>query len=366
MDGTKGEVMVTLHGQRLKGRYVLFRTRDENWMIHRMDPPENPDREPMPTQVRPMLARLAAHVPEPDQGWAYEFKWDGIRGIVLSQTGSLRIVTRNQEEVTRRYPELRALTDALGSHAVVLDGELVALGPNGVPRFEELQQRMGLNSETEIRRKMKDVPVYYMIFDLLYLDGRNLMGRPYEERRQRLRELSLAGPSWQTPDHQVGHGAAMLEASRSSGLEGIIAKRLDSVYEEGKRPTTWLKIKNHLRQELVVAGWEEGEGRRQGVPGSLLVGYWEGDRFVYAGKVGTGFTEAMLRQLHELMKPLERDTSPFDVGQPPPRVHFIEPKLVGEFEFADWTDEGKVRAGVFKGLRADKDPREVVRERPVA
>jgi bifunctional non-homologous end joining protein LigD len=365
MDGPKKEVIVTLHGKRLRGRYVLFQTKDENWMIHRMDPPQDPDREPMPERVVPMLARLADKLPQPDDDWAFEFKWDGIRAVAFCEGGGMRLMTRKQEDVTRRYPELRSLATALGSQAAVLDGEIVALGPNGVPSFEQLQQRMGLTAEPEVRRKMKEVPVAYMIFDVVYLDGRRLFDLPYLERRSRLLDLGLAGPSWQTPEHQLGEGEAMLEASRRAGLEGVIAKRADSRYEEGKRSGAWLKIKNHLSQELVIGGWVEGEGKRKGLPGALLVGYYEGDKLAYAGKVGTGFTEEMLERLARLMAPLARDTSPFDAGQPPRDAHFVEPKLVGEFRFAEWTKGGQLRAPAFKGLRDDKDPREVVRERPV-
>jgi bifunctional non-homologous end joining protein LigD len=364
MDGPKPEVMVTLHGQRARGRYVLFQTRDESWMIHRMDPPEDPDREPMPERVQPMLARLAASVPKPDRGWAYEFKWDGVRAVVFCERGTFRVMSRTQEDLTRRYPELRGIAGALGSRAAVLDGEIVALAPDGVPRFEQLQQRVGLHADADIRRKMKEVPVHFFAFDLLYLDGRRLAERPYRERRKLLASLGLTGPSWQTPEHQVGHGPAMLEASRRTGLEGIVAKRVDSVYEEGRRSDAWLKLKNRLRQELVVGGWLDGEGKRQGLPGALLVGYWEGDRFVYAGRVGTGFTDATLSRLAGLMAPLERPDSPFDSGEPPRNAHFVEPRLVGEFELGEWTRAGQVRASAFKGLRDDRDPRQVVRERP--
>jgi len=366
MDGPKGEVMITLHGERVHGRYVLFQTRDDQWMIHRMDPPEDPHREAMPESITPMLAKGTDAVPSPDRGWAYEFKWDGARAVIFNDRGSLRVVSRTQEDLTKRYPELRGMTEALGSRTVVLDGEIVALAQDGVPRFEQLQQRIGLSGETEIRRKMKQVPVYYFAFDLLYLDGHRLADRPYRERRELLQALALSGPAWQTPEHQEGHGAAMLDASRASGLEGIVAKRLDSVYEEGRRSAAWLKIKNRHRQDLVIGGWLDGEGKREGLPGALLVGYWEGDHLVYAGRVGTGFTDATLARLAALMEPLARDESPFGRGRPPARSHFVEPRLVGAFELADWTRADQVRAGVYKGLRDDVDPRRVVRERPGA
>jgi bifunctional non-homologous end joining protein LigD len=364
MDEPKPEVMVTLHGERLRGRYVLFRTRGENWMIHRMDPPQDPEREPMPERVEPMMARLAEHLPERERGWAYEFKWDGIRAIAFSRVGSFRLVTRNQEDVTGRYPELRSLGDALGAHEAVLDGEIVALGSTGIPSFERLQQRMGLSVPADVRRKMREVPVYYLVFDLLYLDGRRLAGLAYEERRRRLLDLGLSGQAWQVPEHQVGDGAAMLEGSRRMGLEGVIAKRLDGVYEEGRRSGSWLKIKNRLRQEFVIGGWTAGEGRRAGLAGALLVGYWEGDDLVYAGKVGTGFTDASLDRLGSLLAPLARQSSPFGAGRPPAGSHFVEPELVAEVEFAEWTKGGQLRAPAFKGLRSDKAPRDVVRERP--
>jgi bifunctional non-homologous end joining protein LigD len=366
MDRPKKEVMVELHGKRLRGRYVLFQTKDENWMIHRMDPPEDPEREPMPERVVPMLAKLSDDIPRPDEGWAFEFKWDGIRAMAFVEGGNLRLMSRKQEDVTRRYPELRGLANALGSRAAVLDGEVVALGPNGVPSFEQLQQRMGLTVESEVRRKMKEVPVVYMIFDVVHLDGHRLFDFPYLERRARLLDLGLAGPSWQTPQHEVGDGESMLQGSRAAGLEGVMAKRVDSRYEQGKRTGVWLKVKNHMTQELVIGGWADGEGKRRGLPGALLVGYYDDEgRFVYAGKVGTGFTEETLERLARLLAPLTRDRSPFDAGKPPAGAHFVEPTLVAEFKFAEWTKGGQLRAPVFKGLRDDKDPREVIRERPV-
>ena len=366
-DRGKQEVQVVLHGARLEGRYVLFQTQGKNWMIHRMDPPQDPGREPMPEKVVPMAAQLAKGLPADQPSYGFEFKWDGIRAVVYSQGGTLRIQTRNLEDVTRRYPELRPLSEALGSHEVVLDGELVALDERGRPSFEQMQQRMGLNSETEIRRKMKEVPVFYMIFDVIYLDGRMQVDEPYVERRARLEALQLAGPAWQTPAYEKGQGGVMKEASKRGGLEGVMAKRLDSVYQAGRRSPAWLKVKNHQRQELVIAGWLDGLGRRSGLPGALLVGcYDEAGRFAYAGKVGTGFTERTLEELGRKLAGLARRTSPFEVGaKPPAQAHFAEPRLVAEIEFSEWTRGGQLRAPAFKGLRSDKDPRLVVRERPV-
>jgi bifunctional non-homologous end joining protein LigD len=356
------EVMVTLHGKRVEGRYVLFQTNGENWMIHRMDPPQDPGREPMPDRVEPMYAKLVRKPPTPDDAWAFEFKWDGIRAEAYVEGGTVRLVSRSGENITARYPEIHAMGRALGSTEVVLDGEIVALDDKGRPSFEEIQQRMGLNSESEIRRKMKEVPVTYMLFDDIWQDGHSLLKTPYTERRKRLEALKLKGASWQTPPYEKGGGQAMLEASRKAGLEGIVGKKLDSPYEPGRRSGAWVKVKNRMGQELVIAGWVEGEGKRRGLPGALLVGYYDKGKFVYAGKVGTGFTEKMLEDLTKLMKPLERKTSPFDRGSPPKGAHFVEPKLVGEFEFVEWTKTGQLRAPAFKGLRTDKSPREVIRE----
>jgi bifunctional non-homologous end joining protein LigD len=363
-EARKPEVMVTLHGERVQGRYVLFQTRGKDWMIHRMDPPQEPGYEAPPERVEPMMAKLAEGLPGPDRAWAYEFKWDGVRAMVFSQGGDLRVVSRKQEDVTARYPELRGIATALGSHAAVLDGEIVALGEDGVPSFEQLQQRMGLRTPADVRRQMKLVPVAYLAYDVVYLDGRRLFDRPYEERRRLLASLQLSGPHWQVPEHHVGDGEAMLDASQRMGLEGVIAKRLDSRYEEGRRSGDWLKVKHHHRQEFVVGGWTPGEGKRAGVLGALLIGYTEDGKLVYASKVGTGFDDATLDRLTSLLEPLARRESPFEVGEPPRNAHYVEPRLVVEVEFANWTRGGQLRAPSYKGLREDKDPSEVVRERP--
>jgi bifunctional non-homologous end joining protein LigD len=356
------EVMVVLHGKRLQGRYVLFRTNGENWMIHRMDPPQDPERKPMPERIEPMMAKLGTAIPSPDSAWGFEFKWDGIRALAYVEGGRVRLMSRSGEEITPRYPEIHAMGRAIGSSEVILDGEIVALDEKGRPSFEEIQQRMGLTSESEVRRKMKLVPVTYMVFDLLWKDGHSLLAEPYTDRRHLLAQLKLAGASWQTPPFEEGGGQAMLDASSKAGLEGVMAKKLASRYEPGRRSGAWVKVKNRNRQELVVGGWLEGEGKRRGYPGALLVGYYDQDKLVYAGKVGTGFTDAMLEKLAGLMKPLAHEKSLFDVGSPPRAAHYIKPKLVAEFEFVEWTRSGQLRAPSFKGLRADKPARKVVRE----
>jgi len=251
---------------------------------------------------------------------------------------------------------------ALGSSEVILDGEIVALDEKGRPSFEEIQQRMGLTADPDIRRKMKEVPVTYMIFDVIWQDGHSLMDQPYTDRRQALAKLKLGGASWQTPPYEKGGGQTMKDASAKAGLEGVMAKKLDSKYEPGRRSGAWQKVKNRNRQELVIAGWLEGEGKRRGYPGALLVGYYDKGKFVYAGKVGTGFTDAILEDLNKKLKPLAADKSPFDAGAPPRAAHFVKPKIVAEFEFVEWTRGGQLRAPAFKGFRNDKAAKDVVRE----
>jgi bifunctional non-homologous end joining protein LigD len=360
------KVVARLHGERVDGRYALFQTKDRNWMIHRMDPAD-PEREPMPEHVEPMKATLGT-LPRDDRAYGYEIKWDGARAIAYCSGGRVILESRNLLDVTPQYPELRAIGRQLGSREAVLDGEIVALDEDGRPSFQLLQRRMHLRSDTEIRRRAKQVPVTYMAFDVLYLEGRSTMGLPYEHRRELLEGLELEGASWQTPAYHRGEGKALLEASRERGLEGIIAKRLESVYVPGRRTKEWIKVKNVRSQEMVIGGWLPGKGRREDMIGALVVGYYEPDdgerRLRYAGKVGTGFTEEDLRRLAERLEPLRRDDSPFEGRQPPRETVFVEPRLVAEIDFAEWTSAGTLRHPSFKGLRADKDAAEVVREEP--
>jgi bifunctional non-homologous end joining protein LigD len=364
------KIEVLLHGERVQGRYALFplgrkgEAEGKDWMIHRMDPPADPAAEPMPEKLVPMMAR-AGELPRDADAWGFEIKWDGVRAIAHSEPGRLRLWSRNLNLITDRYPELSRLNRALSHHRAILDGEVVAFGPDGRPSFGELQKRMHVGSESAVRRFARDAPVTYVLFDLLWLDGHSLMEVGYAERRARLAELQLNGERWQAPDHVVGHGAQLLVASAEQGLEGIVAKRLDSPYEPGRRSPSWIKVKNVERQEVVIGGWMPGEGRRRERIGALLVGVTEDDgRLRYAGRVGTGFTESELDRLAALLGPHVRDTSPFDGSGPkPPRgAVFVAPRFVAEVEFREWTQGGQLRAPSYKGLRDDKAPELVVQE----
>jgi bifunctional non-homologous end joining protein LigD len=357
----EGKVVLSFAGERLSGKYALFRAGGErDWMIHRMDPPAR-ERDPYPEGVVPMLARLSK-LPASDEGWAVEVKWDGVRAIAYCRPGRLELRTRNLNHVTRQYPEVKRLTRALGARDAVLDGELVAFDDEGRPSFERLQQRIHQTAESVVRRRMKSHPVTYVVFDLLYLDGRDLTAEPYTRRRELLEGLELTGPGFQTPRYSVGRAKRLLAAAAERGLEGVVMKRLDSLYSPGKRTGEWLKVKNVGRQELVIGGWQPGEGRRRNRLGSLLIGHFEGEELRYAGKVGTGFSDADLRELPERMKPLARETSPFAGKKVPRQANWVEPELVAEVEFRELTAEGMVRHGSFKGLREDKPAEEVVLE----
>ncbi|MEA2195127.1 MAG: bifunctional non-ous end joining protein LigD [Solirubrobacteraceae bacterium] len=360
------KVEVTFHGERLRGRYGLFPLKQrkeeqpgKDWMIHRMDPPEDPDREPMPERLVPMLAKASSGLPPDDDRWSYEIKWDGVRALAYSEPGRIRFESRNRNDISAAYPELKALNRALSSHRAILDGEIVAFetSDSGPPRpsFGRLQGRMHVASESAARRRMKDTPVHYIAFDLLWLDGHSLMDLPYEERRARLQELELQGPHWQTPDHVVGHGAAVLAASLENGLEGVVAKRLDSPYLPGRRSPCWLKIKNSRREDVVVGGWLPGEGKRRERIGALLVGVPDEGRLRYCGRVGTGFTGAELDRLAKVLD--EREDSPFEGEPKPPRgAVWVQPTRVAEVEFTEWTADGMLRHPSYKGLREEAPP----------
>ncbi len=312
-----------------------------------------------------MLA-VAGELPADDEPWAYEMKWDGIRALAYVSEAAVRLVGRTGRDLSASYPELQGLASVAGSRQAVLDGEIVAFGGGAWPSFEVLQQRMNVSAPAQVRQLAAEIPVTYLAFDLLALDGEALIGLPCQRRRELLDGLGLEGGRWQTPPAFTGvSGSDVRAVSRQHGLEGIMAKRLASRYEPGKRTASWRKIKNVFRQEFVVGGWKPGEGNRANLIGSLVVGVYEGDSLVYAGHVGTGFTDQSLRALTRQLEPLRRKASPFGASVPPEHARqavWVEPAVVVEVEFGQWTTSGRLRAAAYLGVRDDKDPADVVRE----
>jgi bifunctional non-homologous end joining protein LigD len=354
------ELILTFHGERVRGKYALFRTGGDQWMLHRMSPPEDPAREPPRSNLQPMLATPSG-LPG-DDGWAYEMKWDGMRVLITVEGGRIRLASRRGNDVTARYPELRGLGEALGTIEAVLDGEVVALDDDGRPSFERLQPRMHVAAPAKVRQLVARTPVVVMLFDVLWLEGHSTLELPYRERRRLLERLGLGGPAWQTPPSHEGDGAGVLRTAAELGLEGVVAKRLDSPYRPGERSPAWRKVKVVNGQELVVGGFLPGKGRLDERLGSLLVGYYDADELRYAGRVGSGIDETEREQLEEALAPLRRATSPFS---DPPRLAeaaWVEPELVVEVGFAEWTSVGSLRAPRYRGRRDDKDPSDVVRE----
>jgi bifunctional non-homologous end joining protein LigD len=355
---TPSEVKVTLHGQRVGGGYVLFQTRGNQWMIHR-------ERQPLPTGLRPMLAATGS-APSDRENWALEMKWDGVRALAYIERGRVRLMSRTERDITVAYPELARLGAATAHKQLLLDGEIAVFGDTGWPEFEALQPRMHVTSAAQAAMLAAQTPVTYLVFDLLQLDGRPLLDMGYKDRRALLDQLGLNGPYWQTPPYFPGEDfEAVRDVSSQHRMEGVVAKRLDSRYAPGVRTDHWRKIKNVRRQEAVVAGYKPGKGNRAGQVGSLLIGVNDPSGLVYAGHVGTGFSADTLRMLGDRLSPLRRADSPFD--GPVPAEHarpavWVEPRLVIDVTFDRWTKAGRMRAPVYKGLRDDIDPADVVRE----
>jgi bifunctional non-homologous end joining protein LigD len=323
-----------------------------------------PPRTPLPDLVRPMLA-VPGELPDDDAGWAYEMKWDGVRAVAYVD-GDVRLMSRNDLDVSRSYPEVAGLADQLGSRQVVLDGELVAFDAGGAPDFGRLQQRMHVADAAVARRLSRSVPVVYLVFDVLHLDGRSAIERPYDERRTLLDAMALTGPSWQTPPAFDGPGGDVLAASLENRLEGVVAKRRSAPYLPGARSPSWRKVKHVRMQEVVVAGWRPGQGRRADTIGSLVMAVHDDDGVLrHAGGVGTGFTHRALDDLLAMLRPLERSTPPVQHNLPAAEtrdVHWVRPELVGEVAFTEWTGDGRLRHPTWRGLRPDKRPEDVVRE----
>ncbi len=358
------EVMVVLHGKRASGRYVLFPIDEKNWMIHRMDPAPAYF-EAMPEHVKPMLA-MSGELPEKDAGWAYEFKWDGVRALVYVDGGRVRAFTRNDKSLLSTFPELRDLGLHLGSRSAILDGEIVALDHENRPNFSTLAKRLHVTSKSEIEKLRHSTPASFFAFDLLYLDDRSIMDLSYDERRASLESLGLQGETFATPPSITNTpGAKVLDISRERGFEGVVIKRRDARYSPGSRSASWIKVKNFFTQEVVIGGWTDGKGEREGSLGALLLGIPSGDGLEYVGKVGTGFTSVTRKDLLARLRPLARKSTPF--ASPLSRAetalaHFVRPTIVGEVQFAEWTNDRHLRQPSWRGLRRDKSAKEVVRE----
>jgi len=381
------EVIVTLHGRKgggLKGprRLALIHTGggkdDQNWLIHLMKPKAEASSTPSarsggerPIRARgearpvpPMLASTGDGHGDFDSGdWSYEMKWDGIRAIAVLNAGETRLYTRNGNDVTEVYPELAELGEAVHAPSAVLDGEIVALDARGRPSFGLLQKRMKLTRPAEIEAAMKRVPVQLMLFDLVHVGGRSLLRSPYSRRRDELAGIVETRPAGrvQLPPAFEGELDAALEASRRLGLEGVVAKRLDSGYQAGRRSPAWVKLKLHRTQEVVVGGWTTGRGRRADTIGSLLLGVPEDGELRYVGRVGTGFDDAELVELRRSLDGHRRKTSPL-VGVPrveAREAHWVDPVLVGEVEFSEWTPSRHLRQPSWRGWRIDKSPEDV-------
>jgi bifunctional non-homologous end joining protein LigD len=318
-----------------------------------------------PGRLEPMLATLGSlDALGPDRDWGFEMKWDGVRALVHIGADQTRLISRNRIDMSVAYPEIASLHRALKHHSAVLDGEIVSFDEQGRPSFRRLQKRMHVADAAAAQRLSRSDPAVVLLFDLLYLDGQSLLREPYTRRRDRLEKLELAGAAWQTPAAFAGRGSEAVAVSQEQQLEGVVAKRLSSVYLPGRRSPDWVKIKNVRAQEVVVGGWKPGNGRRAGMIGALLLGLPGPQGLVYAGKVGTGFTDAMLRDLAADLRPLAQTDSPFvQVPRPDAReVQWVAPRLVGEVAFTEWTDDGRLRHPAWRGLRPDKSPDQVVRE----
>jgi bifunctional non-homologous end joining protein LigD len=285
--------------------------------------------------------------------WAYEVKWDGVRALVAVEGGQVRATSRNGNDVTGAYPELLAVR----CPPALLDGELVAL-VDGRPDFGALQQRMHVRSPGA--ELVRSTPVTFVPFDVLHVEQTPLLDRSYDERRAVLDDLGL-----DAPPPFYGDGQILLESTRTQGLEGLVAKRRDSVYLPGRRTGAWVKVKHVHRQSALVCGWKEGEGGRSGRLGSLLLGVHGQRGLVYVGHVGTGFTDLTLRQLADVLAPLSRSSPPYSQAVPAEHAraaHWVEPTTVVEVEYTAWTKDGRLRHPSYKGIRDDVDPEQVFAE----
>jgi DNA ligase D-like protein (predicted ligase)/DNA ligase D-like protein (predicted polymerase)/DNA ligase D-like protein (predicted 3'-phosphoesterase) len=363
LEWTDKKITVRLRGERLQGEYHIVKTDEKNWLIFRSTRSGAAAAKPMPPVLQPMLASTGGK-PFDDPKWTFEVKWDGVRTFAYLGGEKTRLVSRRGREVNVQYPELLEMHELLAGDNALVDGEIVVLEKDGRPSFERLQSRFTLAKPSE--RDIKANPVIFIAFDLLWLDGESLLERPLEERIEALRRVLVPGQRVQNSVTIDREGKKLFTEVKKRGLEGVIAKRRGSKYVPGRRTKDWVKIKATNTQDCVIVGWSPGEGRRGGSIGSLLAGVYKDGRLIYAGHVGTGFTERTLKVLHEKLAPL--DTAEPPVPTPPrdevdvSHVHWVRPELVCEVDYLQFTSQFRMRAAVFRGLRPDKAPEDCVYE----
>ena len=358
------ELKLRMKGRRLDGEWVIVQTKQNegrDWlMIKHGTPPKN---DPLLSKIEPMLA-AAADEPFDSPDFTYEPKWDGVRTIAFVDGGEVRLQTRNLLDCTKQYPEATQAAEALtGAYHAILDGEIVALDSKGVPSFQRLQPRMHVSDESTVRKLRKSTPVIYQVFDILYADGEDLTRKPLRERLRRLDEALTPMGSIRRSEGFPGTGVALFDAAREQGIEGIVAKRLDSIYQPGARSPAWVKIKAFRTMECVIGGWTAGQGGRTKTLGALLLGVYRDGKLQPVGHVGTGFDERTLRDLLVILQEHESPTSPFATkprtNQP---ARWCLPELVCEVEYAEITRDGTLRHPTYRGLRPDVDPRDAAGE----
>jgi bifunctional non-homologous end joining protein LigD len=327
----------------------------------------------MPKTIEPMQATLTEH-PFSDANWFFEPKMDGVRAIVFINGDSVRMVSRRGLDTTKSFPGIvKEMAEQTERH-MILDGEIVALNEQGVPSFQVIQQRIGLQRPSDVAKAETEVPVYFYAFDLLYANGYDLRGSPLSDRKTLLKQLLIPTGHISLLEHFEVDGEAAYEGATAAGLEGVMAKKKDSVYEN-RRSKAWLKVKNTNQDEFIIGGYSSGGGTRAKTFGALLVGQYRDGKLVYSGNVGTGFNEKTLASLLKQLRELETSKKPFDVmtegsmrfGRPKgeTEVHWVKPELVAAVRFAEWTNDGHLRAPSFLGLRTDKTPKDVHREEVV-
>ncbi len=340
-----GEVIINLRGKKIDGRYALIQTDGKNWLAHRM----KDQKRPQAGDLAPMLSTDGSVARLKASQWAFEGKWDGYRVIIDADRGRPTVWSRRGRDVTGEFPQFDAVAADLADHHVILDGEAVALDESGVPSFSEMQNRA------------RSTRVEFWAFDILHLDGRSLLRAKYSDRRKLLEALAEGG-GLIVPDVLPGDGPEAMEYARKKRWEGVVAKRLDSTYQPGRRSKAWIKDKVWNTQEAVIGGWRQGEGGRSSGIGSLLLGIPAEGGLQFVGRVGTGFTDKALAELKKLLEPLATDESPFNKRLPRPDakgVVFVRPELVGEVRYSERTSDDRLRQPSWRGLRPDKEPDEV-------